>query len=62
MKSVPEDFDPVEYPELACIQAILHDEDSSPEGKRARLSCTVATPVPVCHQWLWVSQQSKQKA
>lgn len=33
MKSIPEDFDPVEYPELACIQAILHDEDRSPEGE-----------------------------
>ncbi|XP_075872069.1 tetratricopeptide repeat protein 4 [Nelusetta ayraudi] len=31
MKSIPEDFDPVEYPELACIQAILHDEDRAPE-------------------------------
>lgn len=31
MKSIPEDFDPVKYPELACIQAILHDEDRSPE-------------------------------
>lgn len=46
MKSIPEDFDPVEYPELACIQAILHDEDRTPEGKQARVSYTVATSVP----------------
>lgn len=47
MKSIPEDFDPVEYPELACIQAILHDEDRTPEGQQARVSYTVATSVPV---------------
>lgn len=34
MKSLPEDFDPVEYPELASIQAILHDVDRSPEGEQ----------------------------
>lgn len=33
MKSVPEDFNPLEYPELACIQTILHDEDRTPEGE-----------------------------
>lgn len=31
MKSIPEDFNPAEYPELACIQSILHDEDRTPE-------------------------------
>lgn len=33
MKTAPEEFDPREYPELGCIQAIIHDEDRSPEGK-----------------------------
>lgn len=43
MKSAPEDFDPEKYPELACIQAILHGEDTTPEGKQALFSYTVAT-------------------
>lgn len=37
MKSIPEDFDPVEYPELACIQAIIHDEDRTPEEQAKSL-------------------------
>ncbi|XP_067893058.1 tetratricopeptide repeat protein 4 [Heterodontus francisci] len=31
MKKAPEEFDPLEHPELACIQTILYDEDQSPE-------------------------------
>ncbi|KAM9831947.1 tetratricopeptide repeat protein 4 [Neosynchiropus ocellatus] len=31
MKSAPEHIDPKEYPELACLQAMLHDEDCTPE-------------------------------
>ncbi|KAM7388108.1 hypothetical protein PAMP_024309 [Pampus punctatissimus] len=31
MKSAPEEIDPREYPELACLQAIVHDEDRPPE-------------------------------
>ena len=27
MKSAPEEIDPREYPELACLQSIIHDED-----------------------------------
>lgn len=33
MKSAPEEIDPQKYPELACLQAIIHDEDRPPEGK-----------------------------
>lgn len=33
MTSAPEEFDPKKYPELATIQAILHDEDRTPEEK-----------------------------
>ncbi|XP_017275866.1 tetratricopeptide repeat protein 4 [Kryptolebias marmoratus] len=31
MKSAPEEIDPQKYPELACLQSIIHDEDRSPE-------------------------------
>ncbi|XP_078074848.1 tetratricopeptide repeat protein 4 [Mustelus asterias] len=31
MKKAPEELDPLEQPELACIQTILYDEDQSPE-------------------------------
>ncbi|XP_035509902.1 tetratricopeptide repeat protein 4 [Morone saxatilis] len=31
MKAAPEEIDPKEYPELACLQAIIHDEDRPPE-------------------------------
>ncbi|XP_074524528.1 tetratricopeptide repeat protein 4 [Halichoeres trimaculatus] len=37
MKTAPEEIDPQEYPELACIQAILHDEDRSPEEQAMSL-------------------------
>lgn len=33
MKSAPEEIDPVKYPELACLQAIVHDEERPPEGR-----------------------------
>ena len=32
MKKAPEEIDPQKYPELACLQAIIHDEDRTPEG------------------------------
>lgn len=32
MKTAPEEIDPKKYPELACLQAIIHDEDRPPEG------------------------------
>lgn len=31
MKKAPEDLDPMEHPEVACIQSMLYDEDQSPE-------------------------------
>ncbi|XP_030289896.1 tetratricopeptide repeat protein 4 [Sparus aurata] len=31
MKKAPEEIDPQKYPELACLQAIIHDEDRTPE-------------------------------
>lgn len=34
MKKAPDEIDPEKYPELACLQAIIHDEDRSPEGRR----------------------------
>ncbi|KAG7514593.1 tetratricopeptide repeat protein 4 [Solea senegalensis] len=37
MKTAPEEFDPQEYPELACLQALIHDEDMSPEEKAKSL-------------------------
>lgn len=33
MKTAPEEIDPQKHPELACLQAIIHDEDRSPAGK-----------------------------
>lgn len=32
MKKAPEEIDPKKHPELACLQAIIHDEDRPPEG------------------------------
>ncbi|XP_061831738.2 tetratricopeptide repeat protein 4 [Nerophis lumbriciformis] len=37
MKTAPEEIDPNEYPELACLQAIIHDEDRSPEEQTKSL-------------------------
>lgn len=33
MKTAPEEIDPKTHPELACLQAIIHDEDRPPEGE-----------------------------
>lgn len=44
MKTAPEEIDPKKYPELACLQAIIHDEDRPPEG---RLS-PVPLPLKIC--------------
>lgn len=33
MKKAPDEIDPEKYPELACLQAIIHDEDRPPEGR-----------------------------
>lgn len=33
MKKAPDEIDPEKYPELACLQAIIHDEDRPPEGE-----------------------------
>ncbi|XP_051929425.1 tetratricopeptide repeat protein 4 [Hippocampus zosterae] len=37
MKTVPDEIDPKEYPELAHIQAIIHDEDRTPAEKAQSL-------------------------
>ncbi|XP_075944437.1 tetratricopeptide repeat protein 4 isoform X1 [Anarhichas minor] len=37
MKKAPEEIDPLKYPELACLQAIVHDEDRPPEEQAASL-------------------------
>ncbi|XP_019730776.1 tetratricopeptide repeat protein 4 [Hippocampus comes] len=37
MKTVPDEIDPNEYPELAHIQAIIHDEDRTPAEKAQSL-------------------------
>lgn len=37
MTSAPEDIDPLKYPELATIQAMIHDEDLTPEEKAQNL-------------------------
>lgn len=44
MKTAPEEIDPKKYPELACLQSIIHDEDRPPEG---RLS-PVLLPLKIC--------------
>uniref|UniRef100_A0A3B5BNC8 Tetratricopeptide repeat domain 4 n=2 Tax=Stegastes partitus TaxID=144197 RepID=A0A3B5BNC8_9TELE len=31
MKTAPEEIDPQKFPELACLQSIIHDEDRPPE-------------------------------
>lgn len=31
MKTAPEEIDPQKYPELACLQSIIHDDDRPPE-------------------------------
>ncbi|KAM6938642.1 tetratricopeptide repeat protein 4 [Lycodopsis pacificus] len=35
MKKAPKEIDPLQYPELACLQAIVHDEDRPPEVEQA---------------------------
>ncbi|XP_029355507.1 tetratricopeptide repeat protein 4 isoform X2 [Echeneis naucrates] len=37
MKTAPEEIDPKTYPELACLQAIIHDEDRPPEEQAKTL-------------------------
>ncbi|XP_034387295.1 tetratricopeptide repeat protein 4 [Cyclopterus lumpus] len=37
MKEAPEEIDPQKYPELACLQAIIHDEDRPPEEQARSL-------------------------
>lgn len=37
MKTAPEEIDPKKYPELACLQSIIHDEDRSPEEQAKSL-------------------------
>ncbi|XP_040896781.1 tetratricopeptide repeat protein 4 [Toxotes jaculatrix] len=37
MKTAPEELDPKKYPELACLQAIIHDEDRPPEEQAKSL-------------------------
>lgn len=33
MKKAPEEIDSQSYPELACLQAMIHDQDAPPEGR-----------------------------
>ncbi|XP_054459168.1 tetratricopeptide repeat protein 4 [Anoplopoma fimbria] len=37
MKKAPEEIDPQKYPELACLQAMIHDEDRPPEEQAKSL-------------------------
>lgn len=37
MKKAPEEINPQEYPELACLQSIIHDEDRPPEEQAKSL-------------------------
>lgn len=37
MKKAPEEIDPQKYPDLACLQAIIHDEDRPPEEQAKSL-------------------------
>lgn len=50
MKTAPEEIDRREYPELACLQAIIHDEDRPPEG-------TTAAP-QLCLAFIFPSNQA----
>lgn len=36
MKEAPEEFDSKSHPELACLQALIHDDDRTPKGKSHR--------------------------
>ncbi len=45
MKTAPEEIDPKQYPELACLQAIIHDEDRTPEGRWTSTPQVLETPV-----------------
>ena len=33
MTKAPEEIDPKTHPQLACLQALIHDEDRTPEGQ-----------------------------
>uniref|UniRef100_A0AAY4EI43 Cns1/TTC4 wheel domain-containing protein n=1 Tax=Denticeps clupeoides TaxID=299321 RepID=A0AAY4EI43_9TELE len=37
MKRAPEEIDPVTHPDLACLQSIIHNDDSPPEEQAKRL-------------------------
>ncbi|KAK2835255.1 hypothetical protein Q5P01_015739 [Channa striata] len=37
MRTAPEEIDPQKYPELSCLQAIIHDEDRPPEEQAKSL-------------------------
>lgn len=61
MKKAPDEIDPEKYPELACLQAIVHDEDRPPEGRRAEPRSTATSSFlngsfqmsPQCKQKVW---------
>lgn len=70
MKNAPEEIDPQKYPELACLQSIIHDEDRPPEGVRTTaFSPPSLWSCSVCIRWKQLNKcekhvlfQSKQKA
>lgn len=61
MKKAPDEIDPEKYPELACLQAIVHDEDRPPEGRRPEAQNNVMRIVDFGIFILIITSQCKQK-
>lgn len=61
MKKAPEEIDPEKYPELACLQAIVHDEDRPPEGMRPGAQNKVIRKAVFGIIILIITPQRKQK-
>lgn len=49
MKKAPEDLDPMEHPEVACIQSMLYDENQSPEGTRKIIKANLTLNLKLQH-------------
>lgn len=61
MKKAPDEIDPEKYPELACLQAIVHDEDRPLEGRRPGAQNNVIRKAVLGIIILIITPQCKQK-
>lgn len=61
MTKAPDEIDPEKYPELACLQAIVHDEDRPPEGMRPGAQNKVIRKAVFGIIILIITPQRKQK-